>query len=68
MESDRGKAAHCSKANLEARLVERKASFILDTNNKVKGWIPPPSKADSTTLTINGQEILHIEGGGSMQK
>ena len=41
-ESDWGKAAHCSKANLEARLVERKVCLILDASNEVKGWIPCP--------------------------
>ena len=45
-----GLAAHCSKANKEARLVERKACFILDAG---KGRVDSCPKANSPS---NSQE------------
>ena len=42
-----GPAAHCSKANKEARLVERKVCFILDAGNWAAGRVDGCPKADS---------------------
>ena len=55
-----GSAAHCSKANKEARLVERKACFILDAG---KGRVVSCPKANSPSNNRR-QELLWTEGRG----
>ena len=42
-----GPAAHCSKANKETRLVERKVCFILDAGNEGAGRMDSRPKANS---------------------
>ena len=62
-----GLAAHCSKANKEARLVERKVCFILEAGNQQGRELDSRLKASCPPLTTNGQELLS-ERRGSMQK
>ena len=66
-----GPAAHHSKANTEARLVERKASFISGAGNRAgEGGQRPVQRPtpQPPTPTISGQELLQMEGGGYLQK
>ena len=72
-----GPAARSSKANKEARLVERKVCFILDASNRGGGGggggrqMPvqrPTSPPSPATPTIRGKALLQTEGGGYMQK
>ena len=65
-----GLAAHCSKANKEARLVERKVCFILEAGNQWDRELDSCLKASCLPPTTNqpvGQEVLS-ERRGSMQK
>ena len=62
-----GLAAHCSKANKEARLVERKVCFILEAGNQGGRELDSCLKASCPSPTTNGQELLS-ERRGSMQK
>ena len=60
----RGQAAHCSKANKEARLVEKKVCFILDTGNQ-GGRADICPKADSLppTLQLVGKNFYSLRKG-----
>ena len=72
-------AARCSKANKEARLVERKVCFISDVGNQ-RRWsalLPKTTPFPAETIpkttpfpaeTISGQDLLKAEGGGYTQK
>ena len=53
-----GLIAHCSKANKEVRLVERKVYFISDAHNGGRGRADTSPKAESTPLTISEQKLL----------
>ena len=56
-----GLAAHCSKANEEARLVERKVCFISSAGNFGWRWMPVQRltpTSPSPKLTRSGEELL----------
>ena len=61
-----GPAAHCSKANKGARLVERKVCFISKAGKWWGGQTPvqsqlPPTDNQGARAFISGQRGLHIE-------
>ena len=61
-------AARCSKANKEARLVERKVCFILDVGNQRRWSALLPKTTPFPAVTISGQDLLKAEGGGYTRK
>ena len=62
-----GLSSRCSKANKEARLVERNVCFILEAGNQQGRELDSCLKASCPPLTTNGQELLS-ERRGSMKK
>ena len=58
-----GLAAHCSKANKQARLVDRKVCFILDASSLGSGVLDLCPKADSSPSPQAGRENF-IDGAG----
>ena len=67
-----GLAARCSKANKQARLVERKVCFISDARNCRGGWqtsVQKPTPTPPCPEQAEGESFYRQElGGGYMQK
>ena len=62
-------AAHCSKANKQARLVERKVHFISDASNwegagqETCPTANSPSTGDQWGKSLHRQKAVGVEGG-----
>ena len=58
-------AAHCSKANTQARLGERKVWFISGAGNCGRRMAGICSKADSPSLTVSREEFYRLREGAT---
>ena len=61
-------AVLCSKANKEARLMERKICYILNASDWGHGGGQTPVQSATPPLTIMGQQSVQAEEWGYMQK
>ena len=60
-----GPATHCSKANKQARVVERKVCFISDAGNCAGGWGADIWPKADTLPDKQRVELLQTEGGAT---
>ena len=61
-----GSAVHRSKANKQARLVERKVCFILEACHLAGRVVDICPKADSPPLISRGKSIYRQSGAGGL--